>query len=543
MSEILSTNPVLLLFVVASLGYLIGSIKIGGSSLGVAAVLFTGLAIGAINPAFRIPDIVFILGLSIYVYSIGLRSGPAFFRSYQKNGLRDFLFIIGMLCLTGLIATGLFFLWDFSAATVTGMYAGSSTNTAAMAGVIEYIGNSYPEAEATAVTSDVALGYTYSYPMGVMGAMIAIVLMERLFKIDYAKESKTLQSEYPLGEDLTSQSIEITSTTAIGKSLREVSSGLGFQLNFGRVMRDGKVSLAHWEWVFQAGDQLMIVGSKSEIGEAINQLGRAVDSGLSYDRRHYDVRRIFVSNSRLAGRTLASLNLAAKFDAVITRIRRGDVDMLAQGNTVLELGDRIRFIASRKDLKKLSRYFGDSYQRSSQVNLFSFGLGIGLGLLLGSIELTLSPTITLKLGYAGGPLIVGLLLGTLRRTGPIVWTLPYGANVTLEQIGLIFLLSAIGVKSGNGFFESLSAEGLTIFLGGSIISLLTAFITLLVGYKLLRIPFSFLMGMVSNQPAILDFAKSRTGNRIPDYGFSMVFPIALIMKIVIAQLLFVVLQT
>ncbi len=543
MSEILSTNPVLLLFVVASLGYLIGSIKVGGSSLGVAAVLFTGLAIGAINPAFKIPDIVFILGLSIYVYSIGLRSGPAFFRSYKKNGLRDFVFIVAMLSLTGLIATGLFFLWDFSSGTVTGMYAGSSTNTAAMAGVIEFITNAYSETEATALTSDVALGYTYSYPMGVMAAIIAIVLMERLFKINYNDESKKLRSEYPLGEDLTSQSVEITSPDVLGRSLREVSKEHDFQLNYGRVMRGEQVSLAHWEWKFEMGDQLMIVGAKKEISAAIAVLGRAVDSGLSYDRRHYDVRRIFVSNSRLAGRSLASLNLAAKFDAVITRIRRGDVDMLAHGHTVLELGDRIRFIASRKDLKRLSAYFGDSYQRSSQVNLFSFGLGIGLGLLLGSIELTLSPSINLKLGYAGGPLIIGLLLGTLRRTGPIVWTLPYGANVTLEQIGLIFLLSAIGVKSGNGFVESLSAEGLQIFLGGSIISLCTAFITLLIGYKLLRIPFSFLMGMVSNQPAILDFAKSRTGNRIPDYGFSMVFPIALIMKIVIAQLLFVVLQT
>ncbi|MGB0840380.1 MAG: hypothetical protein ACPGXL_09580, partial [Chitinophagales bacterium] len=174
-------------------------------------------------------------------------------------------------------------------------------------------------------------------------------------------------------------------------------------------------------------------------------------------------------------------------------------------------------------------------------NLFSFGLGIGLGLLLGSFEITLGVGLSFKLGYAGGPLIVGLLLGALRRTGPIVWALPYSANVTLQQIGLILLLTAIGVRSGNAFVQSLSIEGLWIFLAGSAISLLTAVSILWVGYKLMKMPFSLLMGVVANQPAILDFATSRTKNSIPVFGYAMMFPIALITKIVIAQVLFLIL--
>ena len=151
----------------------------------------------------------------------------------------------------------------------------------------------------------------------------------------------------------------------------------------------------------------------------------------------FDVRRILLSNPALVGRTVASLNLNEKYNAVITRIRRGDVDMLAHGNTVLELGDRVRFVAKREELRELSRFFGDSYHDAGKINLFTFGLGIGLGLLLGTIRFSFGPDLSFNLGYAGGPLIVGLLLGALRRTGPVTWTMPYSANVTLQQIGLM----------------------------------------------------------------------------------------------------------
>jgi len=216
--------------------------------------------------------------------------------------------------------------------------------------------------------------------------------------------------------------------------------------------------------------------------------------------------------------------------------------MLAHASTILEQGDRIRFVARRKDLKELSAFFGDSYYQSSRVNLFSFGLGIAIGLLIGSITFTLPGNLDFKLGLAGGPLIVGLLLGALRRTGPLVWTLPYGANVTLNQLGLILLLAVVGLKSGNTFIQSLdSGIGVLLFLGGTIIAIGTGCLSLWIGYKLFKIPFSLLLGFVSNQPAILDFAIESSKNRIPMIGYSLMFPIALIIKILYAQLLFLLL--
>jgi len=505
MIALLAQYPLVLLFLVASLGYFFGSFKIRGYSLGVAAILFVGLIVGAIDPRLQIPDIILQLGLSIYVYSIGLSSGPAFFESYRRNGIRDFTFLVCMLLLSGAMAAGVFFAFDLSSATVAGLYCGSSTNTPALAGVLDLIANAYDGADASALTQQTVIGYSYSYPMGIMGGIIAIVIMEKLLKIDYRAEARKLRRIYAVGEVITSRTVEITNPEICDITLRNLRQQYSWLVNFGRVYQKGKVFLAHPDVMFEIGDTVMIVGSEEDLDVTTEILGKAVQSSLTYDRTVYDGKRIFLSNPELVGKTIASLNLREKYNAIVTRIRRGDIELLVNSETVLELGDRVRFMAERKDMKAISEYFGDSY---------------------------------LKSGYAGGPLIVGLILGALRRTGNVVWILPYSANVTLQQIGLILLLSVIGVRSGSAFIDSFSADAGLVFAGSVGISILTAMMMLFVGYKIVKIPFTVLMGMVSNQPAILDFAIERAGNRIPENGYTMIFPIALIMKILIAQLLF-----
>jgi len=532
--------------VVAALGYLIGNIKFKGQSLGLATILFVGLIISGLDARLVQPDNqilegIFLLGLCIYSYSIGLTSGPAFFKSYRKNGLSDFIFIFSALIFTGIISVGLYYLLGFSAATIAGIYTGSTTNTAALAGVLDYVKISSDKETFKTVSEQAVIGYSFSYPMGVLGSMIAIVVMERLLKINYSEEVKKLKNEYPLEEHLSSASIEITNKDVCNISIRDLLKKYKLNLIFGRVEQKGGHNLSNWNTQFEIGDETMIVGSEEEIERATEILGKQSQKKLSYDRSIFDTRRIFVSNPVYAGRTIASLNLDELYNAVITRIRRGDIDMLAKRETTIELGDRIRFVANRKDLRALSKLFGDSYQDSSKINLFSFGLGIGLGLLIGSINIPLGSEINFKLGYAGGPLIAGLIFGTLRRTGSIVWSLAFSANVTLQQIGLILLLSVIGLRSGNAFFNSISLEGLSIFFASAIISLSTACSIIFVGYKFLKKPFSLLTGMVANQPAILDFSTTRSGNKVPEFGFTMIFPIALIMKIIIAQLLYIIL--
>ena len=541
MAQFLIENPLVLLFVVAGFGYLIGKVQIRGNSLGVSAVLFTGLYFGALDERFTIPDIILQMGLAIFVYSVGLSSGPAFFDMYRKHGLKDFGFIIGMLVFTGLVTTGLWALFGMDSALAVGMYTGATTNTAALAGVLDYIQGHYDETMGAVMTSESVIGYTLSYPMGVLGGMIAIGWAQRWLKVDFKEEVKRYRKDYPLDDQLTSCAVEVTNPEYLDRELREILFKEDWNVNFGRILQEGRMTFINFSTRFKLGDKIIIVGSSEDLESVIRSFGKRVQMPHTKDSRSFDARSIFVSNPAVAGNTIASLNLDERFDAIITRIRRGDVEMLAKGDTVLELGDRIRFMAKRKDLKALSKLFGDSYQQSSKIDLFTFGIGMGLGLIIGSFPISVGD-ITFKLGFAGGPLVMGLLLGGIRRTGRILWTLPYGANVTLQQIGLTLLLATLGIRSGSALVQSLSIESLWVVLASAIISLSTALGILIIGYKWMKKPFGLLMGMVANQPAILDFSMERAKNRLPMYGFTMIFPIALILKILIAQLLFIILS-
>jgi putative transport protein len=409
-----------------------------------------------------------------------------------------------------------------------------------MASVIDLI-NFQSSKLAKEATSQLVVGYTFSYPMGVLGVMIAIKIMERFLHIDYEAEKKILRKDYPLDEDLTHRTIDITQPEVFGLTLRDIFREYNWNIVFGRY--ESKLygtMIPNWDIKLVEGDRIILVGTSEELDQAQKILGQESKFSLSHDRKEYDVVRIFVSNRDVVGKELSSLNLQEKFNAVITRIRRGDVEMLAKGDTILEIGDRIRFVAHRKDIKAIQQLFGDSYRAASRIDLFSFGIGIAIGLILGMIEFHLPGGMVFKLGFAGGPLVVGLILGALRRTGPIVWTLAYGSNITLNQLGLTLLLAAIGVSSGTTLLDSLGkGDWIPIFLAGTFLSIVSTLLSLWIGFKWIKIPFSLLLGFVSNQPAILEFATDITKNRVPSVGYAFMFPISLILKILFAQLLYV----
>lgn len=539
MNESFLQNPLVLLFFICAIGYAIGKINFFGGKLGVSAILFVGLLFGAMNPNAKIPIIIFELGLVLFVYSIGISTGGAFFKSIKTNGLRDIGFVLTALSISIVIAVFTFHLLGLSSSLITGIYAGTSTNTPALAGVMQMVRENDP-ANFTTISELLTVGYTFSYPLGILGVLFVFKLMKWVLKIDFAKEFNQLKKIHPLEDELSSKSIRITNPQIIGKTIRDIHNKSGFNILFGRISRkNGARQLPHWDLVVEEGDDLMVIGSPTTLNEVVQLFGEESKDNISYDRKFYDVRTIFVSNPDLFGRELSSLNLNQKYDAIITRIRRGDIDMLAKPDITIEAGDRIRFVAKREDLNTLSKLFGDSYNAVSQVNIFSFGIGITLGLLIGAIEFHLSDTVRFKLGIAGGPLIVGLILGTIRRTGSISWIPPYGVNTTMNQFGLILLLAVIGLNSGGAFVSNID-NGIwkLALLGGTIVSILSAITSILIGYKLFKIPFSLLLGFLSNQPAILEFSKDMTGNRTPLIAYSIMFPIALIIKVLFAQLLY-----
>jgi putative transport protein len=540
MIAFLVKNPLLLLFVTAALGYAIGRIRIKGASLGVAAVLFVGLFIGSFSPDLKIPDFAFTFGLAVFVYTIGLSSGAGFFASFTRKGLRDNIFIFTMLLLAFgmvLLSAGWFGLKPTVAA---GVFAGSLTNTPALGGVLDAIRNA-AGANLESVLAEPVVGYSVTYPLGVLGPIFAILIMSRVFRINYRKEAARLKAFNLVEQEIYNVTVRVGASGVTSTTLHEFTASQRPNVVFGRFERNGVISLADGSTRLQPGDLVSIVGGPEDVDAAAALLGTVVDEHLDFDRSNYDFRRIFVSHGDVVGRKIGDLKLPEKYDAIITRVRRGDVDFLANANTVLELGDRVRVVAARGRMKEVSEFFGDSYKDLSEVDLLSFGLGMSLGLLLGLVPIPLPGGVTITLGSAGGPLLVALVLGALRRTGPIVWTMPYSANLTLRQLGLIMLLATVGLKSGYTFLSTFTQSGgVVIFLAGAIISTATPLLALFVGYKLLKIPFGMLTGMVASmhtQPAVLGFANEQSEDEAPNLGWSLVFPLATISKIILAQLL------
>lgn len=533
-------NQILLLFVVIAIGYWLGTIKIGRTNLGVSAVLFVGLAFGAISPDFQIPEIVIFLGLAIFVYAIGLSSAPSFFSTMKQRGTNDIVFIILMVAFSALLTVSLYYLWGFSRDIASSIFAGSTMNTPALAGILDAITNLGLSHEmATEMYNNAVVGYSLTYPMAMIGVMLGIALMTKIFKIDFREEEKLLKKDYPIKQEICNETVRIKNEDITGIPIRDLKRKYQWKVVFGRLKRGENIDLSTWDTTFELEDQIIVVGDRDVIKEVILVLGELSNDQIEVSQTEYVHKRIFVSNPDIAGEKLATLNLYERFAAIIFRIRRGDMDLLATSNTRLELGDQVLFISRRKDIDKISELFGDSFEALGRVNLLSFGLGMALGLLLGMVTLTLPGDISVKLGLAGGPIIIALILGSLRRTGPIVWSLPHSANTTLRQIGLILLLAGIGINSGHTFFQTLAdGAGFMILLSGLIISFLTVVVSLIIGFKVLKVPYSILLGMVATQPALLDLTIDRAGNKLPIVGYMLALPITLIFKIIFAQLLF-----
>ena len=541
--DFLVEEPLLLLFIVSGLGYALGNVKVKGISLGVAAVLFVGLGFGALSPEMRLPPVLVDLGLIVFVYTIGLSSGPGFFASFRRKGLRDNAFVFLMILLAALMTVAAAGLFGLPATVASGMFAGSLTNTPALAGILETISRVAPADQLMTLETEVVIGYSVAYPMGVIGLLIAIHTMQRVYRIDYKAEAKGLHQYHVVEQDLYARTALVTNPAAAGVAVSELFRRHRWDVVLSRIKRGGDLTLATGDTIFVLGDEVTLVGTIEEVDRAVAELGEPAGKQLELDRSEYDYRRIFVSNPELAGRRLSELDLPREYGAIVSRVRRGDIDLLAHGDTVLELGDRVRVVARRTDQPRLAALFGDSYKALSEVNLLSLSIGLALGVLIGLIPIPLPGGVVITLGMAGGPLLVGLVLGARRRTRGIVWTIPYSANLTLRQIGLILLLAGIGVRSGYTFLTNFTASGgVQVFFAGAFITTVIAFLTLIIGYKVLKVPFGLLTGMLSalgTQPAALGFGLQQADNELPNLGYAVVFPVATITKVVVAQLLLI----
>jgi putative transport protein len=530
--EILAENPILLLFCVTAVGYLIGELRLGGFSLGVAAVLFAGIAFGALDKRLLLPEEVRTLGLAIFVYTIGVASGPGFFGALRRRGLSANAGVLGALGAGALATVACAKLVASSAETAAGTFAGAITNTPALAGVVDYLQKHDSASLFDRVGAQPVVGYSLTYPIGVLAPLLAVYVLLRRSRAD-AADSRAL--------------VNWTARVDghVGETIAELSHELGHQVAFARVEHDGTLLVAEPELELALGDLVSVVGTEPAVRRAVELVGERHPGRLGADSSDLEMRRIAVSSHAVAGRTLADLDLH-RFHAVATRVRRGDTDLVARPDLVLELGDRVRVVAPRKQLAGVSTLLGDSYRQLRELDVLTFSLGIAAGMLVGLVPIPLVGGGSFTLGFAGGPLIVGLALGALARTGPLVWQMPHAQNMALRQFGTVLFLAGIGTKAGQSFASTVTKPtALAVLASGLAISCAVLAVTILVGRNLLRLRPAVLAGMIAGvmtQPAVLAFATQNADDETEvSLGYATVYPVAMIAKFVLAQVVLILL--
>jgi putative transport protein len=539
--DLLSNNSLLLLFFVIGLGSLAGSVKVFGFSLGPAAVLFTGIAVGAVDPRLRVPEFIYTFGLILFVYTIGLQSGSTFFSSFGKRGLRANVFAVVVILVgivVGIVAAKL---GGIDGGTIAGIFCGAMTNTPALAATVERIQSSARSLGVSDLANTPVVGYSIAYPFGVIGVLLVFHILGRIPRFAKAGTSQEGRGISGQGGAVGSRTFRVVNPGIIGKNVENFlidESDWGIALS--RLRRGEVTSLVYPETVFELHDLVVAVGDERALQRARELFGEEASRQIQYENQEMDYRRLEVSDGKVIGRTIRELRLQDTLDATITRVRRGDTDFVPTLDTVVERGDRVLVITWLGNMVRVARFFGDSIRASSEADFLSVSLGIVLGVLLGMAPLPLPGGGTFTLGFAGGPLIAGLVLGRIQRTGTMVWGMPFSANLTLRQIGLILFLAGVGTKAGDGFVTTLVAGGWKLIGIGAIITLSTSIMALVIGVRLLRLSFPAAMSMLSGiqtQPACLAYAVDHSSTNEPNIWYAIVYPASMITKIILAQVL------
>jgi putative transport protein len=420
--DLLVDNEFLLLFLVLGLGYLLGRVRVRGFRLGVSAVLFVGLAFGALSERITVPEVVYQLGLVVFVYTVGVAAGPAFVGSLRRRALGVNVLVVVVLASAAALALGLGSWAGASPGTRAGVFTGATTNTPALAAVLQ------AESDATdpGAVVDPVLGYSVAYPFGVLGMILAVWAVRRVWRGELAASRD---------DELVNLTVRVTRPEAAGRTVAEVMREHEWAVVLSRVRRGDEAEVPLGHFTLALDDLVVVVGPADAADAMARALGERWPEELPLDRSDLDVRRMFVSATDPIGERIVDLRLPERFGAIVTRVRRGDADRLARPTTVLEPGDRVRVVAPRERMDEVTAFFGDSYRAISEIDVASFSLGLVAGLLLGLVPVPMPGGETFRLGLAGGPLVVGLVLGALERTGPITWQIPYNANLTLRQFG------------------------------------------------------------------------------------------------------------
>lgn len=536
--------------IVIALGVVLGKTKIKGVSLGVTFVLFVGILVGHLGLGVNPVTLKFVqeFGLILFIFSIGLQVGPSFFSSFKQGGIRLNALAILLITLNITVAFAIYFIaGNVKITDLVGILSGAVTNTPGLGAAQQTMFETHGAA-AEALNESMSMGYAAAYPLGVVGIILSMIVVKALFRIEPEQESKLIEedaAQSQLAPHIVTY--QVTNKLIFNRTLERLQNMLDRNFVVSRIKKaHGSVHIPKSETVIEEGDILLIVMSEQdqEIFDAL--IGPRVEFNWEESRvagnETLVSRRIVVTNTAFSGRKLGSLRLRMGYKLNATRVNRAGVDLMASPNLALQIGDRITVVGKLEDIDRLAAKMGNSMKRLDEPNMFTMFIGIFLGILVGSIPIMLpGMSVPMKLGLAGGPLVVAILLGRFGYKIKLVTYTSSSANLLLRELGICLFLASVGIAAGENFVSTVfNMQGAMWVLYGFLITFLPLLVVVTLARGKFKMNYCTIMGLVAGSttdPPALAYANKTAGNDAPAVAYSTVYPLTMFLRVITAQII------
>ncbi|EJH7376184.1 putative transporter [Escherichia coli] len=545
MSDIALTVSILAL--VAVVGLFIGNVKFRGIGLGIGGVLFGGIIVGhfvsqaGMTLSSDMLHVIQEFGLILFVYTIGIQVGPGFFASLRVSGLRLNLFAVLIVIIGGLITAILHKLFDIPLPVVLGIFSGAVTNTPALGAGQQILRDLGTPME---MVDQMGMSYAMAYPFGICGILFTMWMLRVIFRVNVETEAQQHESSRTNGGALIKTiNIRVENPNLHDLAIKDVPILNGDKIICSRLKREETLKVPSPDTIIQLGDLLHLVGQPADLHNAQLVIGQEVDTSLSTKGTDLRVERVVVTNENVLGKRIRDLHFKERYDVVISRLNRAGVELVASGDISLQFGDILNLVGRPSAIDAVANVLGNAQQKLQQVQMLPVFIGIGLGVLLGSIPVFVPGfPAALKLGLAGGPLIMALILGRIGSIGKLYWFMPPSANLALRELGIVLFLSVVGLKSGGDFVNTLvNGEGLSWIGYGALITAVPLITVGILARMLAKMNYLTMCGMLAGSmtdPPALAFAN----NLHPTSGaaalsYATVYPLVMFLRIITPQLL------
>lgn len=536
-------EPILVLSLTAILGLLLGSLRFRGMKLGVAGMLFSGLFLGHFGLTLEPPLMAFLkeFGLVLFVFTVGLQLGPGFFNSLRSDGIRLNSLAVGVVLAGALIAFGAGRLMQWDIGATAGVLSGATTNTPSLGAAQQALATATDGARQGNLA---AMAYAVAYPFGVLGIILAMVILRAIFRIDPQEELRLLQQRMAEGVAKVERgTFLVENQNLVGEPIRNIP-GLGDEgVVVSRIRREGETEAtgATRDTVVQLGDRVLVVGTPEQLNRVALGVGRRVGEDLRKLPGTLLSKRVIVTHKDVVGKTLSDTRVSQRFNVTVTRVSRQDMILTAMPNMRLQFGDMLNLVGEAAAIEQAAKALGNSVRQLNETSFMSVFVGVTLGIFLGLYPWNLPGLpVPLRLGLAGGPLIVAILMGRLGKIGPLVIHMPINANTAFRELGIIFFLACVGLGAGGKFVETaLSATGLQWMALGVVVTLVPMLVAGVIGRKWMKLNFLTLSGVLAGSmtdPPALAFANKLANSDYPSLAYANVYPLTMLLRILVAQM-------